>query len=78
MPRPELDGATVSVAVDELPLGSFELVSGEEIDRSWPLPPEALEREYVTIRMEADDYVYAGEDLQHCVVFRLGRLFVEP
>jgi hypothetical protein len=38
------------------------------------LPPASATRPFLSIRFAADDYVYAADDLQHCVVFRLDRL----
>ncbi len=76
-PRPELDGAFVRVFVDGEELGQIEIEAGREIALVYPLPAAVAGRPYLSVRFEADDYVYAGPDLQHCVVFQLARLAIE-
>ncbi len=74
LPHRELDGTRVQVFVDAERVGELELSAGRELELSLPLPAAAAARSYVSVRFEADDYVYQGPDLQHCVVFRLERL----
>lgn len=74
--RPEIDGTHVQVSVDELPLGTFELHAGERIEQGWALPAEVAERPFLGITLQADDYCYVGNDLQHCVVFALESLAI--
>lgn len=76
LPHRELDGSRVRVFVDAEQVGEFKLQAGGELDLSYRLPPAAAERSYLSVRFEADDYVYQGPDLQHCVVFRLERLAI--
>ena len=78
LPRPELDGAGVRVFVDAEPVGDFEIRAGAELKLSYPLPAAAATRPYLSVRFAADDYVYQGADLQHCVVFALRRIALEP
>jgi len=49
----------------------------EPIIAAWPMPPEVDGREFVAIRLHANDYAYVGEDLQHCVVFRLQTVSID-
>lgn len=74
--RPELDGAEVSVFADERPLGTFTIQSGEPIDASWVLPKQVRDREFLSVRMQSNDYVYVGDQLDHCVVFELTRVSI--
>ncbi len=77
LPRLELDGARVRVFVDAEKVGEFEIQADRELDLTYPLPAAAADRSYLSVRFEADDYVYQGPDLQHCVVFRLQRLTID-
>lgn len=77
LPRPELDGARVRVYIDAEQVGELEISAGARLEGLWPLPPAATGRPFLSVRFEADDYVYQGIDLQHCVVFRLHRIAVE-
>ena len=71
LPRPEMDGARVRVYADELELGSFELRAEQPAVETWDLPQALLAREVLSVRFEADDYVYAADDPRHCIAFRL-------
>jgi hypothetical protein len=75
--RPELAGKHVSLHVDELPLGRLTLAATGDLDSTFPLPPEVADREHVTIRFEADDYVYVGAQLDRCVAMRLRSVALE-
>lgn len=75
LPRPELDGATVRVEVEQVPVGEFRLEAGRPIDLEFDV--SAPDGDYVNVRLVADDYAYAGESLQHCVVFQLKRIWIE-
>ncbi|HZL98757.1 MAG TPA: hypothetical protein VFD43_00765, partial [Planctomycetota bacterium] len=78
LPRPELDGATLTVFVDELPAMSIELAAGASVDRREPLPAGVRERPFLAVRFSADDFVYEGAELRHTVCFQLQRLAIEP
>jgi len=69
--RPELDGTTVRVFVEELELGHFELTAGEPLDVAWALPPELEASMYVNVRLVADDWVYTGPERRDCKSFHL-------
>ncbi len=77
LPRPELDGARVRVYVDAEQVGELEIRADTRLAEAFPLPRSASERRFLSVRFEADDYVYRGSDLQHCVVFRLHRIAIE-
>jgi len=78
LPRAELDGAQVQVFVDREPVGSIALAAGAPIDFRAPLPDAALAHDWVTLRLQAGDFVYAGADLRQCVAFKLERAAIEP
>lgn len=69
--RPELDGATVEIFVEDRPVGTFELRAGTTVDRSWPLPDELARRDYVNVRFVSDDWAYVGNERRDCKSFRL-------
>ncbi len=75
--RVELQDVQVEVFADEHVVGTFQVGLDEPIDVSWDLPDEVRDREHLAIRLRSDDYGYAGEHLQHCVVFRLERVSIE-
>ena len=76
--RGELDGARVEVWVEDSLAGSFELRRGRALEESWPLPEATAERAFVTVRLKAEDFVYAGDDLRRCVAFELDRIETAP
>ncbi|HVQ24721.1 MAG TPA: hypothetical protein VMV01_06080 [Planctomycetota bacterium] len=76
--RPELDGATLSVFVDELPLARIAIAAGSSVDRTEPLPAELRERPFVAVRLSCDDFVYDGPELRHTICFQLQRVALEP
>jgi len=76
LPRPEIDGARVRVSVDGILVGEVEVEASREVDEVWRLPEEVSGRKYVNVRFEADDYAYAGDDLQQCVVWKLRSLAI--
>jgi len=69
--RPQLDGARLRVFVDEQRLHTLSLAAGEPVDLRLELPAELGDREFVSVRFVAGDYVYAEEDLRRCVAFEL-------
>ena len=76
--RPELAGGTTTVYVDAVAVGSFGLGGTDTLDESYPLPESVSDREYLSVRLESDDYVYEGRGYQRCVSFRLHRVALEP
>jgi hypothetical protein len=72
-----LDGARVAVYVDELSVGTIELVPGLDIDSRFKIPPQLAERPFLSVRFQAGDWVYTGGDLQHTIVFQLHTLAIE-
>ncbi len=75
--RPELDGGRVRVFVDAEEVGQIQLRAGDAINGDWPLPAATSNRPFLSVRLVADDYIYVGPDLQHCVVFQLHQLAIE-
>ena len=76
--RPELDGTQVRVFVDAEQVGAFTLEANRKLELRYALPPALAEQPYVSVRFEANDYIYQGPDLQHCVVFQLQLIALEP
>lgn len=75
--RPELAGARLRVSVEGKSVGEHELVPGEPFDVRFPLPKRMRGRSGLNVRLETDDYVYAGPYQQHCVSFVLEQLALE-
>ncbi len=75
--RPELEGARVRVFVDADKVGEFGLEAGKKLALSYRLPAAVADRPYVSVRFEAEDYIYKGRGLRHCVVFWLHGIAVE-
>lgn len=73
-----LEGRLVRVFVDEVPVGELRLQSGAPIDSRFEIPAVQRARRYLSVRFESTDWIYAGEELQHTVVFQLHTLAVEP
>ncbi len=77
LPHPELSDARVEIFVDSERVGDIVIQPDMEINLTFPLPKVVADRPFLSIRFEANDYVYSGLDLQHCVVFQLHRLAIE-
>lgn len=75
--RLELGDLRVAVHVEELRVGELEPRPGEPFTGEWPLPPELVDRPLLSVRFEADDWVYAGGELRECVSFRLTSVAIE-
>ena len=68
--RPELEGV-VEVFVDERSMGTIELAGEGEVRFEAPMPPVLREREFVTVRFEAPDFVYDATDLRQTLALEL-------
>ncbi len=77
LPDEALRGASVRVSLEELELGVLELEPRRELDFRAPIPAELGGRELLNVRFSADDWVYRGDNLRHCVVFRLDSVALE-
>ena len=77
LPDRALRGTTTRIQLEELELGKLELEPDAPIDFRAPIPPELDGRELLDVRLTSDDYVYRGENLRHCVVWRLERAALE-
>ena len=78
LPRPEIDGTTVQVAVDGIAAGSFTISTNPPFDVSFPLPELPDVPEYVTVTLTSDDYAYTSNNLQRLVVFRINGIAIQP
>ena len=56
--RAELETASARVFVEEFEVGGFPLGSGASFPYVFALPAETLERDYLTVRVACDDFVY--------------------
>lgn len=69
-------GASATVLVDEFPVGAIALDGSSPWPARFELPTEVGDREYVSVRTRADDYVYTnGGGELGC--FRLRRISLE-
>ncbi|GEM_PF-1757130 len=75
--RPELNGKTITVSLDEVPVGKIRLSAGRSVERTVKVPWAVNGRPWLTVRFVADDYVYEGDDLRRCVSFRLESIELE-
>lgn len=74
--RPEMNGATVEVAVDGRPVGRLELQAARAFEESFELGSEV--GDYLSVTLTCDDWVYVGSDLRSCRSFRLTTVEVVP
>jgi len=72
--RPEIDGATVAVFVEEAQVGSFTLKAGAPIALRFDVPADLGARPFLAVRFRSDDYAYSEENPRQFVVFRLDRI----
>ena len=72
--RPEIDGATVTVWVEEAQVGTFPIRAGAPLALRFDVPAEVGARPFVAVRFRSDDYAYSDENLRQFVVFRLDRI----
>jgi hypothetical protein len=72
-----LAGARVHVFAEEHEVGAFELEPGRPLDHAFALPSSLGERRVLSVRLQADDFVYRGKALRHFVAFALERLALE-
>ena len=56
--RHELEGAVAHVLVEEFEVGTFPLGSAATFPYTFALPPDVLDREQVSVRIECSDFVY--------------------
>jgi len=72
--RFELEGAVVTVYVEEFEVGSFALGTAGPIEARFELPPELASRPFVSVRLSASDFVYKDSSEHPCFSYRLLRL----
>jgi len=66
LPRPELDGVTIAVFVDAKQVGTLAPKSGAPFAATFDLPADSAAKEFVSVRLQADDFAYALPDLRAC------------
>ncbi|MEM7515851.1 MAG: hypothetical protein AAF368_02860 [Planctomycetota bacterium] len=78
--RPELRGAQIEVFLDEFLVDTIHLE--EDVfshTLSVPVPTELLDRDFVSVRLHASDWVHQGSSGRDCRSFKLDRVaFVDP
>jgi hypothetical protein len=77
LPDSVLTGAVVRVWLEDRELGTITLQPDGPIDFRAEVPSVLRGSEPLNVRLEASDYVYRGDDLRHCVAFRLDRVALE-
>lgn len=77
LPDAALNGARTRVFIEELEVGAFELRPDAPLELRVQLPGALDGRAFLNLRFESSDFVYRGDDLRHCVVFRLERAALE-
>lgn len=71
LPAESLRGSHVTVHLEELALGTLEIVPGDAWQARWPLPDAVKDREFVNVRLIADDWIVTGDDRRDCRSLRL-------
>ncbi|MEO0650914.1 MAG: SGNH/GDSL hydrolase family protein [Planctomycetota bacterium] len=66
--------SVVRIFVDEFEVGQFEQRERRSTDLRFALPAEVSEREVLSIRFEASDWIYEGSDGRLCTAFFLERV----
>lgn len=74
--RREISGADLRIFLDEFLVGTLELKAGREFQLDAAVPSQLAEREHVSLRFLASDYVYIGPHLRQCVSFKLERVAI--
>lgn len=77
LPDSVLENAEVRVWIEEHEVGTITLRPDQPIDFRAAVPPALRGREPLSVRLEASDHVYRGDDLRHCVVFQLDSVALE-
>ncbi len=66
--RPEIDGVTVTVFVDDQVVGTLQPKGAAPFAATFSVPPELAKQTFVSVRFQADDFAYALPDLRACQV----------
>lgn len=74
--RAELAGLRVSLEVDGVELAEGEVPVDGELELTSALTDEQRGRPFLNVRLVADDYAYAGDDLRQLVSARLVRVAI--
>lgn len=77
LPDEVLEGTRVQVWVEARELASLELHADQPFEYAAELPVELRGDAPLNVRLVSADYVYRGDDLRHCVVFRLEKIALE-
>lgn len=72
--RSELNGAELTVHLDETEVARFVIQRGEPIHLDIPLPDDIKARPFIGVRFSCDDYLYVGSRLRKCATMRLHRV----
>lgn len=66
--RRELDGASIAVFVDATQVGTLHPKGTEPFAATFAVPPDLAAQTFVSVRFQADDFVYMLPDLRVCQV----------
>ena len=76
--RPELAGGRVRISLDGQFVHEFELGGAEVLDLTVPIPePPRTDLPLLSVRFEADDWVYHGAAHRQCGTFEIAKIWVE-
>ncbi len=75
--RPELAGGRVTVLLDDVTVAEEALGTGAAMTLTLPVPEQLAGRPFLTLRFQADDWVYKGKALRRCVSLRLHRVSLQ-
>jgi hypothetical protein len=77
LPDVALTGLRTRVFLEELELETVAHEPGTPFELRIAIPAALEGRKYLNLRFTSDDWVYRGDDLRHCVSFRLERAALE-
>ncbi len=77
LPDNVLNNTHVQVYIGPDCVGSIELVADARFDKTFILPAANRDTPFINLRLISPDYVYRGNDLQHCVAYQLRRVSIE-
>jgi len=75
--RRELVGTRVRLHVEEFEIGSLSVEESGPFEEVFELPAQVRGREYVNVRLEAEDWALVGPAGESCAVLGLERLALE-
>ena len=75
--RRELDGTTVDIFVDEQKVGTIALADAAPFTSTFDVPAAIAARKFVSVRTQASNYAYGGQELRLHLVFHVTAVALE-